>query len=242
MPAQRLGSHPTSVFKYDVVGMDSDAEAEFVSHVGLACEERDDIVSKATIALVHMGPPLAREHGRHPIQACGSADLKVGESHQIGVFVEEHLSEYEAERVRAEQQYIILPHRRESDASCSVRRFNCAGFVIEAYSYAGINLVATNMDSLPAISLETLCQAYPPRMAEFLHNPNRREKFGLEGDGPWPVVLAGYVLNALNRSAEDIRNGPYLPRSGDEYFLPRKNEGGGKEKGAWGRKGDKPNY
>ncbi len=230
MPAQRLGSHPTSVLKYDVVGMDSDAEAEFVSHVGLANEERDDIVSKATIALVHMGPPLAREHSRHPIQACGSADLKVGESRQIGVFVDEHLSEYEAESVRPEQQYIILPHCRESDASCSVRRFNCAGFVIEAYRYAGIDLVATNLDSLPAISLETLSRAYP-RIDRILQRPNRREmfkKFGLEGDGPWPVVLAGYVLNALNRSVEDIRKGQYLPRSGDEYFLPRKSERVGK--------------
>ena len=34
MPAQHLGNNPTSVFKYDVVGIDcSDVEVEFVAHV-----------------------------------------------------------------------------------------------------------------------------------------------------------------------------------------------------------------
>lgn len=219
MPAQRLGNQPTSVFKHDVVAMDSAVEAKFIAHVGLADEERDNVVSRDTITLVHMGPPLERSEGKNPIQACGSADLKVGESRQIGVFVDEHLSEYEAEKIRTERQYIIMPHCHEPDADCSVRRFNCAGFVIESYRYADIDLVATSTDSLPTVSLEMLCRAYPD-VAQLLHNSGFREKFGLEGNGPWPVVLAGYILNALNRSAEDIRVEPYLPEAGDEYFPP----------------------
>jgi hypothetical protein len=169
--------------------------------------------------MLHMGPPLERKEGGVPIHARGTADLKVGEMRQIGVFVDEHLSEYEAENVRGRQQYIIMPHCREPDAGCSVRRFNCAGFVIEAYRYAGVDLVVTDTDSLPTISLETLSQAYPAA-ARILTNGNRRRQLGLEGDGPWPVVLAGYVMNALNRPADDIRHQPYQPQPKNEYFAP----------------------
>jgi hypothetical protein len=218
MPSHRLGNQATLVFRFDVVAKDSDAEANFVCHVGLANEERD-IVLNGVIAMLHMGPPLERKEGGVPIHARGTANLKFGEMRQIDVFVDEHLSEYEAENVRGRQQYIIMPHCREPDAACSVRRFNCAGFVIEAYRYAGVNLVITTPDSLPAISLKTLLQAYPA-VAGILADGDRRRRLGLEGDGPWPVVLAGYVMNALNRPADDIRHKPYQPQPRDEYFVP----------------------
>jgi hypothetical protein len=220
MPSHRLGNQATLVFKFDIVAKDSDVEANFVCHVGLANEERD-IVLNGVIAMLHMGPPLERKEGGVPIHARGTANLKFGEMRQIDVFVDEHLSEYAAENVRGRQQYIIMPHCREPDAACSVRRFNCAGFVIEAYRYAGVDLLITNSDSLPAISLETLLKAYPdPRVARILENRDYRQKLGLEGNGPWPVLLAGYVMNALNRSAEDIRHKPYQPQPRDEYFIP----------------------
>lgn len=48
-----------------------------------------------------------------------------------------------------------------------------------------------------------------------------RETYGIPGDGPWPVVLAGYVINSLDRSEEDIRRDPHAARAGDEYFPSR---------------------
>jgi hypothetical protein len=224
MPAQRLGSNSVSVFKYDVVAQDSPHEAGFVCHVGLADEERHDVSLDSSLALAHMGPPLEQRGPLRPIQVCGTADLKIGEIRQIGVFIDEQSSEYEADRVRVDQQYIIMPHCREPDASCSVRRFNCAGFVIEAYRYAGIDLLATDVASLPRVSLDSLCRAYPV-FSRHLRVPKFRKPFGLEGNGPWPVVLAGYVLNSLNRPVQDIRNEPYKPNSGDEFFLPKPGEG-----------------
>jgi hypothetical protein len=218
MPAQRLGNNPVSVFRYDVVARDSHAQARFIRHVGLADEERHDVLLNSTVAVAHMVPPLRRADGL-AVHACGTAGLKVGELRQIDVFVDEHVSEYEADKIRRERQYVIMPHCREPDESCSVHRFNCAGFVIEAYRYAGIDLVTTDVTSLPAISLDVLSQAYPD-LEQFLQVPKSRHWFGLEGDGPWPVVMAGYVMNALNRSAEDIRKQPYTPRPGDEFFLP----------------------
>jgi hypothetical protein len=218
MPAHRLGNQATLVFRFDVVAKDSDVKTNFVCHVALANEERY-LVLNGVIAMLHMGPPLERKEGGVPIHARGTANLKFGERRQIDVFVDEHLSEYAADNVRGRQQYIIMPHCREPDASCSVRRFNCAGFVIEAYRCAGVDLVVTDTDSLPAISLETLLHAYPDA-ARILANGDRRRQLGLEGDGPWPVLLAGYVMNALNRPADDIRHQPYQPQPSDEYFVP----------------------
>jgi hypothetical protein len=219
MPAQRLGSHSASVFRYDVVARDSRVQAKFICHVALADEGRHDVLRETAVAVAHMGPPLERKHDGFPIHACGGACLGVGEMRQVSVFVDEHISEYEADKVRGESQYTIMPHCREPDECCSVRRFNCAGFVIEAYRYAGIDLVTTDTAFLPTVSLDTLSSAYPD-LERVLRSARHRSKFGLQGDGPWPVVMAGYVLNALNRSAEDIRREPYQPRQGDELFLP----------------------
>ena len=217
MPAQRLGSEPVSIQKYDVAAQDSATTPYFVRHVGLADEPRNDVRSNSEISLLHMGPPLMRGDSGNPVHAIGKAGLTAGQIRQIAVFVDEHLSEYEAEKVRGPGQYVIHPHVREPDAEVPCRRFSCAGFVIEAYRDADLDLVVTEPARLPSADLDTLTNAYSD-LAGVLRSPARRSRFGLEGDGPWPVVLAGYVMNALNRTIEEIRDGPYTPASGDEYF------------------------
>ena len=217
MPAQRLSSHPVAVRKYDVAGQDSETKRYFVRHVGLADEERDDVRANTELSLVHMGPPLERRKSGTPIHAVGTAGLTAGQIRQMGVFVDEHLSEYEAEKIRKERQYVIHPHVREPDADVPCRRFSCAGFVIEAYRDAGIELLVTEPATLPGVTLDTLANAYADQ-APRLRKPAVRSSLGLEGDGPWPAVLAGYVLNALNRTVDEIRSRPYTPASGDEFF------------------------
>lgn len=44
---------------------------------------------------------------------------------------------------------------------------------------------------------------------------------GVDVGDRWPVIMAGYVVNSLNRSPEEIRLTPYKPRSGDEFFPAR---------------------
>jgi hypothetical protein len=217
MPAQRLGGLPTSIRKYDVAAQDSDNKVKFIQHVGLSEDDRDDIRWNTQISLAHMGPPLRRGDRGYPIHAIGTANLTVGQCRQIDVFIDEQRSEYEAEKIRRHQQYVIHPHVREPDAEVSCRRFSCAGFVIVAYQYAGIDLVITDPDLLPTVSLETLSQAYP-RSTSRLQDPDIRIQYGLKGDPPWPVVLAGYVMNALDRPSEEIRREPYQPVAGDEFF------------------------
>ncbi len=216
MPAQRVGSDPVAVRKCDVAGQDSTTRRHFVRHVGLVNEERNDVRAGTQVPLVHMGPPLERQEAGSPVHAVGTAGLTAGQIRQIGVFVDEHISEYEAEKIRR-GQYVIHPHVREPDAVVPCRRFSCAGFVIEAHRDAGVELLVTEPADLPPVNLDTLTHAYSDA-ASLLRNPTRRTRLGLEGDGPWPVVLAGYVLNSLSRSVDEIRRGPYKPVAGDEFF------------------------
>ena len=97
MPAQRLGTQPVSIHKYDVAAQDSATTPHFIRHVGLADEQRDNVRSNSEISLVHMGPPLTRGHSANPVHAIGKAGLTAGQIRQIDVFVDEHVSEYEAE-------------------------------------------------------------------------------------------------------------------------------------------------
>ncbi len=75
--------------------------------------------------------------------------------------------------------------------------------------------------ALPVVGLDALKAQYPG-FARLLDSPRVRDEFGIGGDGPWPVVLAGYILNGLARPETEIRTTPYLARPGDEYFPARR--------------------
>ena len=132
----------------------------------------------------------------------GSADLTVDEELQIRLFCEEVESEYEAARLGGLlEQYVICPHvkdvRRE-DQTVIYRRFSCVGFLLEAYREAQIDVLWTDLAPLPLVGLDALKAQYP-RFARFLDRPDVRDELGIGSDGPWPVVLAGYILNGLAR-------------------------------------------
>ncbi|HVA46794.1 MAG TPA: hypothetical protein VNH11_10555 [Pirellulales bacterium] len=60
-----------------------------------------------------------------------------------------------------------------------------------------------------------------PWAKDRLDDPAFRREMGIGEGDRWPVVLAGYVVNALNRAVELIRQAPYEPMRGDEFFPPR---------------------
>ena len=225
MPASRLDDTSHHVRRYDVVGSDSDGTVEFVGHVGLADEDRANFRgTDGPLSLVHMRPPLERGGAPQPAHCVGGANLTIEERLQIALFVDELDSEYQAANVRKRDQYVIAPHvsdEKAADGTTIHRRFNCGGFVIEAYREAGIDLLHTDPSELPPVSLETLVAQYPG-FASILQRPTARQRMGLSGDGPWPVVLAGYLLNAVDRSSTEIRSRPHTASPGDEYFPPRR--------------------
>jgi hypothetical protein len=224
MPARRIGKEESFVGKFDIVGQDSAATSDFIRHVGLAGDDKDPLGMPPVVPMVHMGPPLSRGAISEPVSVVGAAGLTVDEMRQIEVFVDEQLLEYEAAKSSRREQYVIAPHVKEQksqDGTVICRRYNCAGFVVEAYRSAGVEFIETTPSSLPPVDLSTLALQYPD-MVMLLENPKTRERFGIPGDGPWPVVLAGYVVNALDRTEAEIRSRPYQPIPGDGFFPRRR--------------------
>jgi hypothetical protein len=223
MPARRLGEAALAVRQFDVLGIDAESSPEFIRHVGLAQDEGLQIKVGSTLAVVHMGPPLGTRTPSGPISAVGTAALTADEVLKVALFVDRIEGEYQAAGIRdARGQYCIAPHARPYPPEGTVvcLQFNCVGFVIESYRFANIDLLETHTDALPLIELEVLTRQYP-NLEQTLRNPRFRERMGIPGDGPWPVVLAGYVLNALDRPETAIRSMPYRACVGDEFFPAR---------------------
>lgn len=222
MPARRISDGVCVVRLFDVVGRDSATTPEFTRHVGLAAEGRAEHRPSDALPWEHMGPPLLRGDSSGPVHSLGMAGLSVDQTRQIRLFIDELENEYEGVKVRS--QYVVAPHvcdEKADDGTTKYRKFSCAGFVIEAYREAAIDLLTTEANDLPSVDLDTLLRQYPDKERE-LRSDLVRRKAGLEGDAPWPVVLCGYVLNSLARSEPEIRSGPYRPEAGDEFFPARR--------------------
>jgi hypothetical protein len=226
MPAWRIFEGECVIRLFDVVGLDSGTTPEFTRHVGLAAEGRAAHTAMSPLPWEHMGPPLLRNDSKGPIHSLGSTNLTVEETLQVRLFIDELESEYKATTFRqpGSWQYVVAPHvdeEKAADGTTKYRKFSCAGFVIEAYREASIDLVTTNTADLPAVDLPMLLRQYPDQ-ARALVDPRHRRKIGLEGDGPWRVVLAGYILNSLARQEGEIRDHPHRPEAGDEFFPTRR--------------------
>ncbi len=224
MPAWRLNGTLVEVRKYDVASMDSESVPQFVGHVGLSNDGPKELGKDKTppcLSMVHMMPPLHDNRHLWPIHAVGTANLSEGQVFQIKILCQRQQKEYEAQQARETAQYVIRPHMKPPDGQYPFHRYSCAGFVIEAYRWAGIDLVTLSDTAVPRASLATLKEAYRTYEKE-LDDPVQRAEYGLEGPEPWPVVLAGHVMNALDRSADDIRRAPYQPSYGDEFFPARR--------------------
>lgn len=197
---------------FDVVSLVLSRDDRFVRHAAIAAE--GGVAGR--VRMTHMRPPFMLGDGPEPVDIVSSVPLRPDERIRIKIFIEELDQEFRAHSISAERgrQYVIHPATVGPCEGKPYRRFNCAGFVVEAYRAADIRLVA---DNLPAIPLAMLKKAYP-EFAEALDRAGTRTALGIVGNGPWPILLAGYVANALNRSPIEIRNGPYRPVDGDERF------------------------
>ncbi len=231
MPAQQIGNTAINIALYDVLGFDSQVRATFVGHVALATSTV--VASQGTPASVrfaHMAPPLSR--GRASANCHGNVGLDERKLQTIDAFVRQLESEYAAEKARRnatgawdesakdrfkEDQYTIRPHVRWPDGDRPYHQLSCAGFVQEAYDEAGITLVDADEANLPTCSLDTLKIAYATSAAHLEDIVFRVQK-GLDGEGPWPVLLPGYLMHALDRERDEILASPFRATPGDECF------------------------
>jgi len=222
MPAHRPGNTPVHVRRYDVAAHDPHVVPNFVRHAALCPEDVPVHPAGAVLRVTHMVPPLEVGGDGPGPHVLGTVPLTEAEANQIDTRVVEIAAELAAQRLRG--PYVVRPHavlERAGDGTVVFQQYSCAGFVIELFREVEIDLLATDEARLPPVTLQTLLVAYPDQ-ARALQLPRARQAVGLDGDGPWPVVLVGYLFNALARREDEIRAGPYPPAPGDECFPPRR--------------------
>lgn len=227
MPSYRVNESTISLNIYDIVGQDGNSH-NFIVHTGLA-ESTGSHAAEQNIPVIDMSPPLREGNDLSDVSVVGSAFLTDDEERKIKKFIDTHASEHEAfQQLRRKeffksipQMYCVFPHAekiKEKDGRYTRMRFSCVGFVFEAYKYAKIVLLVDTND-LPSLNMELIGQAYPRQLQMMESNHVKKEDLGLTGDGPWSVMLCGYLFHALNRTSNDIRTEPYTPHLEDQSFL-----------------------
>jgi hypothetical protein len=216
--AKRVSISDGKIGVYGAVGVDSASSKWFIRHVGMSLEEADFANGKPLqLRMVDMGPPLGTPESSSPenVDVVGTATLTSDDASIINTFICEQIDEYKSLKTTRKKQYVVCPHFVKGDGLVSARRYSCAGFVFECYFDLGISLV--DIDALPHVDESTLAMVYP-LLPRILEDPEWRLDVGLAEDGPWPVLLPGYLFHSLNRGADRIRQAPYQPSPGDECF------------------------
>jgi hypothetical protein len=220
VPAQVVPSAPgVPASRYSVVGMYSEeAGSRFVCHLALLRED-GRLTYGATSQVWDMAPPLvAGEQSRHKAgrdAACeahlvGWVDLTAEEQEGVTDWLAEVDKQDRplGQREKWKQYTLSLDPRdewhRDERGVPIFRRFSCVTFVMSAYQEgAGVRLLdVSNPARLPEVELETVARAYGDEVRRLAR---LRAIIGIPGDGPWRIVLAGYVLHALHRPEEHIR-------------------------------------
>ncbi len=217
MPAIDLTRGSKTLSRYDVVGVRSESLDRFVIHVGLLDEDKCSLEAGGTLSAVHMRPPL-KQGDTIQVNVAGHVPLTNDEWKIIETWLVKIADEYKKLGVGARDQFMIHPHwKDECDPKTGVRRYrrySCAGFVLDAHQQVNIELLNIDEGVLPAVDRQVIISAYP----NVEGHPDRLRSWGLEGTGPWRLVLAGYVLHALNRPTDQIRQDPYRAKEGDHNF------------------------
>jgi hypothetical protein len=217
MPAFDLAKQTATLSRFDVVGQHSETPPGFVKHVALLNADEREVGCEDTVHVVHMGPPLETDRQLSAAVA-GRIPLTNDQINCIDTWIAKIKDEYQLEKARRRQQYIIDPPwkdvRDENTGVRRYRRYSCAGFVLYTHLQVNISLLIIDKEELPEVTRQTLEAAYP----DVFRSPVLLNRFGLQGSGPWRVVLAGYVLHALDRNSDEIRAEPYLAQGGDELF------------------------
>lgn len=227
MPAKDLATDPCDLARYDVLAQRAPA-SRFIRHLALIEQDHPGAGGGVRVPATHMSPPF-RIGEDLDVDAMGSVPLSRDETRAMETWISGMNDEYSRQSFSDDgEQYTAHPAWEDvrSGANQGVvryRRYSCAGFVVDAYREVGIALLpmardrhGTHLDEsrLPLVSRATVARNYPAAT----RYPELLERWGLRGPGPWPVLLPGYVLHALDRAESEIRSGPYTPAEGDAEF------------------------
>lgn len=92
--------------------------------------------------------------------------------------------------------------------------YSCAGFVLDCFESNVVKKLLVSWDdpSFPKVHKDTIREVWRGRLEL---TPQLKDTLGLLGDGPWPVVMPGYIINAFKRRADEIRSEPFSPTEHD---------------------------
>lgn len=201
MPAWQFGTG--TLFRADVVGNYAPKTTD-VCHVGLVNDIEFEVSAGCELAVMQMGPPMAIAPPDIMTATVGGRILTEEER----VFVDDWLADM-ATRT-SDVTYIAHPASSLITDAVSKRpigfRFSCAGFVQFCYRDAvGVHLVAE--DVLPDVDRDTVVHVWshviPSNWSDAVVNRALRS-FGVQGGGPWPLLLPGYLIHALALEREDL--------------------------------------
>lgn len=213
---------PQNCSKFSIVG--HYATCPFVKHAAILKADTALLFGTDNIFVWHIGPPLvagtkttaaAADKGRKTsIHIVGFVNLDADdiegietwlsdvdkEDRPTGTSLTELLAQY---RVSPPVYWVLA-----ENGTPLYRQFSCAGFVMDCYRAIAINLIDdSHLENFPDVTMDQVVAAYgsAARREEF------RKKFGIPGQGPWKIVLAGYLFHSLNRDNNVIRQTPYVP-------------------------------
>lgn len=211
---------PTPFSTFSLLGQYEDLSSKFVRHAALLAL-RSELPD--TVAVFHMGPPLVSSSADLTINPEArelspdlAYDLRLTEEEET--LVARWASKIANEAGPAnELRYVIRPHVEKKLNERGVvmfHRFSCAGYAIEAFRAASIDLCDT--ENLPPISVELLRPAYP-QIDTILKRPKLRKRFGVEDDPPWPVLMPAYLFHGAdhrNQKRSGVYQVPHEPTEG----------------------------
>ncbi len=241
MATQVLSSSPLLAEKYSVVGKYAETDDGLIGHVAMiATKEPTDIYYGDSVEVWQMGPPLiadarvqrvARNGTQCEAHVLGSVDWPENAFKRMRNWRRDLAGRIPFKTKRHIEYYIIHPAILKGKISSSDiqkrTRFSCAGFVLACYRVGLLDekhimddnaVIKTGEDVLPKVDIEYICKAYP-FIAKRIKNPEFRKDMGLSGDGPWPILLAGYILRAMEQG--DLQARPYQPANKEEACFPK---------------------
>ncbi len=228
--------------KFAIVGSYAPGDGSFVQHVAIL-RERCDVEFGDEVAVWHTAPPIVagdRTSDMSPDDFDVSAvhatayldDLSVGEvqgietaladidaqTQPLSTACTESRNHAWAEGYRL--HYMAHPPvqwvRDAKTGRRRYRKFSCSGFVVECYKGADIVLIEPDDNRLPEVDLQLLSHGYGAAILA----PQRRSTIGLDGNGPWRMLLAGYVVHAATRDSREVREQPYCPSDTSAATFP----------------------
>jgi len=146
-------------------------------------------------------------------------DLSSDERHAMDTWIEEIRTMVStparlAPRDRVAREYTIKDRetvRDPSDGSIKFTKFSCAGFVF--WCYDACSIVLLDRAHMPPLDVAAAAAAFNLALEAI---PALAQRERLPPEGPWHLMLPGYLFRALARQT-DVRT-PYIPTQADAHY------------------------